>query len=94
MLPFFTAENATNPIYIVIGSVSVVCVGVLIGVLVSVQRKKAYGLQWFPENYLSSNSPAGTKRSIVGGEEAEECKLDAAVGMYYLLHHILEYLCV
>lgn len=67
--------------YIIIGSLCLLVVAVLIGVLVTAQRKRVHGLTWFPENFLSRNSAAGTRRkSPDGGEEpGSDCKLDGTI---------------
>lgn len=48
-------ETATNMKYVVIGVVLVVLVGLLIGVLVAAQRKRAQGITWFPEGFFRNN---------------------------------------
>lgn len=64
-------------VYVAVGSLSLIIVSVLIGVLISVQRKRAYGTQWFPEGFLSPNSAQGTnRRGPDGGEDTDDCKLD------------------
>lgn len=68
-----------NIVYIAIGSLSVIIVAVLVGVLITAQRKRAYGTTWFPENHFFSGSAAGTRRrSPDGGEDDPDvdCKLD------------------
>ena len=63
--------------FIVIGSLSVVIVAVLVGVLISVQRKRVYGTQWFPEGFFGAGSAAGKRRKGPDGREGDEdAKLD------------------
>lgn len=47
--------HSTNVKYVFIGVVIVLLAGLLIGVLVNAQRKRAQGITWFPEGFLRSN---------------------------------------
>lgn len=50
------AQSHVNLTYIVIGAFGVVMAALLIGVLVSAQRKRAQGITWFPEGFLRTSS--------------------------------------
>jgi Notch-like protein len=53
--PSEPAETATNVKYVFIGVVLVLLIGLLIGVLVAAQRKRAQGITWFPEGFFRNN---------------------------------------
>ena len=74
-----------NWVYMVIGGMSVVIVAILVGVLVSAQRKRAHGTPWFPENFFGNNSPAGINRRVPDGGEEDDCKLDGIGEFLYIL---------
>lgn len=74
--------------YIGVGCLSVIIVATLVGVLVTAQRKRAYGSTWFPENFFSnsnSNGNATARRKGPDGGEGEDpdsdCKLDSKLAM-------------
>lgn len=56
------SDNPTNYKYVFIGVVIVVLGGLLIGVLVTAQRKRAVGVTWFPEGFLRTSSGSGQRR--------------------------------
>jgi Notch-like protein len=53
--PSEPAETTTNVKYVFIGVVLVLLIGLLIGVLVAAQRKRAQGITWFPEGFFRNN---------------------------------------
>lgn len=55
-------DAPTNYKYVFIGIVIVVLGGLLVGVLVTAQRKRAVGVTWFPEGFLRTNSGSGQRR--------------------------------
>lgn len=55
-------DRPTNYKYVFIGVVIVVLGGLLMGVLVTAQRKRAVGVTWFPEGFLRTNSGSGQRR--------------------------------
>lgn len=55
-------DSPTNYKYVFIGVVIVVLGGLLVGVLVTAQRKRAVGVTWFPEGFLRTNSGSGQRR--------------------------------
>lgn len=55
-------QDATNFNYVFVGVVIVVLGGMLVGVLVTAQRKRAVGITWFPEGFLRTNSGSGQRR--------------------------------
>ena len=55
-------DAPTNYKYVFIGIVIVVLGGMLVGVLVTAQRKRAVGVTWFPEGFLRTNSGSGQRR--------------------------------
>lgn len=56
------SDNPTNYKYVFIGVVIVVLGGLLVGVLVTAQRKRAVGITWFPEGFLRTSSGSGQRR--------------------------------
>lgn len=48
-------EPASRSKYILTGVVLTVLVGLLMGVLVQAQKKRAAGITWFPEGFLRNN---------------------------------------
>ena len=48
-------EGTTNMKYVIIGALVILVLGLLIGVLVATQRKRAQGITWFPEGFLRNN---------------------------------------
>jgi len=56
------SDNPTNYKYVFIGVVIVVLGGLLVGVLVTAQRKRAVGVTWFPEGFLRTSSGSGQRR--------------------------------
>ena len=55
-------DAPTNYKYVFIGIVIVVLGGMLVGVLVTAQRKRAVGVTWFPEGFLRTSSGSGQRR--------------------------------
>lgn len=55
-------DTPTNYKYVFIGVVIVVLGGMLVGVLVTAQRKRAVGVTWFPEGFLRTSSGSGQRR--------------------------------
>lgn len=55
-------DTPTNYKYVFIGVVIVILGGMLVGVLVTAQRKRAVGVTWFPEGFLRTNSGSGQRR--------------------------------
>lgn len=55
-------DSPTNYKYVFIGVVIVVLGGLLVGVLVTAQRKRAVGVTWFPEGFLRTSSGSGQRR--------------------------------
>lgn len=55
-------DSPTNYKYVFIGVVIVVLGGLLVGVLVTAQRKRAVGVTWFPEGFLRTNNSSGQRR--------------------------------
>lgn len=55
-------DTPTNYKYVFIGVVIVVLGGMLVGVLVTAQRKRAVGVTWFPEGFLRTSSGSGPRR--------------------------------
>lgn len=56
------SDSATNYKYVFIGIIIVVLGGMLVGVLVTAQRKRAVGVTWFPEGFLRANTGSGSRR--------------------------------
>lgn len=56
------SDSPTNYKYVFIGVVIVVLGGLLVGVLVTAQRKRAVGITWFPEGFLRTGSGSGQRR--------------------------------
>lgn len=56
------SDSPTNYKYVFIGVVIVVLGGLLVGVLVTAQRKRAVGITWFPEGFLRTSSGSGQRR--------------------------------
>lgn len=48
-------EAPTSGKFVFIGIILVTLVGLLLGVLVTAQRKRAHGITWFPEGFLRTN---------------------------------------
>lgn len=63
----------TNSKYVFIGVILVLLAGLLIGVLVTAQRKRAAGITWFPEGFISSNSST-RRRSRRRGPDGQEMR--------------------
>uniref|UniRef100_T1IJR3 Notch n=1 Tax=Strigamia maritima TaxID=126957 RepID=T1IJR3_STRMM len=63
----------SNLTFIVIGALVIVMVFILVGVLVTTQRKKARGITWFPEGFLRSNS-GQRRRSRRRGPDGQEMR--------------------
>lgn len=55
-------DTPTNYKYVLIGVVIVILGGLLVGVLVTAQRKRAVGVTWFPEGFLRTSSGSGQRR--------------------------------
>ena len=55
-------DSPTNYKYVFIGAVIVILSGMLVGVLVTAQRKRAVGVTWFPEGFLRTSSGSGQRR--------------------------------
>lgn len=66
-------EPSTNVKYVFIGVVIVLLAGLLIGVLVTAQRKRAQGITWFPEGFLRSSS-GQRRRSRRRGPDGQEMR--------------------
>ncbi|XP_022235577.1 neurogenic locus Notch protein-like [Limulus polyphemus] len=45
-----------NMVYIVIGVIVIILLGLLLGVLVTTQRKRVHGITWFPEGFFRNNN--------------------------------------
>jgi len=58
----YYSDSPTNYKYVFIGVVIVVLGGLLVGVLVTAQRKRAVGVTWFPEGFLRTSSGSGQRR--------------------------------
>lgn len=61
----------TNSKYVFIGVILVLLAGLLIGVLVTAQRKRAAGITWFPEGFIRNNSATRrhSRRRVPDGQE-------------------------
>lgn len=55
-------DSPTNYNYVFGGVVIVILGGMLVGVLVTANRKRAVGITWFPEGFLRTNSGSGQRR--------------------------------
>lgn len=53
-------DTPTNAKYVLLGILCVFCLGTVVGIIVTTQRKRASGITWFPEGFLRTNS--GTRR--------------------------------
>ncbi|XP_023215803.1 neurogenic locus Notch protein-like [Centruroides sculpturatus] len=62
-----------NMVYIVIGIIVIVLLGLLIGVLITTQRKRARGITWFPEGFFRANS-SQRRRSRRRGPDGQEMR--------------------
>lgn len=71
-----------NVKYVFIGVVIVLLAGLLIGVLVTAQRKRAVGITWFPEGFLRNNSGPRrrSRRRGPDGQEMRNLNKQASVG--------------
>lgn len=63
----------TNAKYVMVGVMLVALSGLLIGVLVTAQRKRAAGITWFPEGFLRNNS-GPRRRSRRRGPDGQEMR--------------------
>lgn len=66
-------EAPTNSKYVFIGVILVLLAGLLIGVLVTAQRKRAAGITWFPEGFIGNNSST-RRRSRRRGPDGQEMR--------------------
>ena len=55
-------DTPTNYKYFLIGVGIVILAGMLVGVLVTAQRKRAVGVTWFPEGFLKTSTGSGQRR--------------------------------
>lgn len=55
-------DSPTNYKFVFIGVVIVLLSGLLVGILVTAQRKRAVGVTWFPEGFLRTSSGSGQRR--------------------------------
>lgn len=63
----------SNMVYLVTGATIVVLIGLVFGVLVNSQRKRARGITWFPEGFLRNNS-GQRRRSRRRGPDGQEMR--------------------
>lgn len=66
-------EAPTSGKFVFIGIIMVTLVGLLLGVLVTAQRKRAHGITWFPEGFLRTNS-GPRRRSRRRGPDGQEMR--------------------
>lgn len=71
--PDVPPEPPTNSKYVFIGVILVLLAGLLIGVLVTAQRKRAAGITWFPEGFIRNNSST-RRRSRRRGPDGQEMR--------------------
>lgn len=50
-------ERPTNAKYVLFGILIVICIGGVIGIIVTTQRKRAAGITWFPEGFRTTSGP-------------------------------------
>lgn len=66
-------DSPANVKYVLFGIVLVFCIGALILIVVTTQRKRAAGITWFPEGFLRNNS-GPRRRSRRRGPEGQELR--------------------
>lgn len=71
--------NRTSALNIVIGLIGVLLAGLLIGVLFTTQKKRARGITWFPEGFLSTSN-GQRRRSRRKGPDGQEMRVAQANG--------------
>lgn len=49
------SDEPTSVKFILVGILGITLIGLVIGVLVAAQRKRAHGITWFPEGFGRSN---------------------------------------
>lgn len=75
-----TPANNTpaNGTYIAVGVIMTLLIGLLLGVMVTAQRKRAHGITWFPEGFLTNNNEhRRSRRKGPDGQEMRNMKQQA-----------------
>lgn len=70
-------SGRASALHVVIGLIGVLLAGLLIGVLFSTQKKRARGITWFPEGFLSTSS-GQRRRSRRRGPDGQEMRQAAS----------------
>lgn len=69
----FILDTPTNLKYVFSGVVIIIFTGLLVGVLVTAQRKRAAGVTWFPEGFFATNTTPH-RRSRRRGPDGQEMR--------------------